>query len=114
MDPLACLKAILEDLTEDPGEAAEKARDLEEWLGGGGFTPDMGALDDDERRRILRLFCDGVCDYVAGDKSFAERPDGADTGGPWTVETHPDDRTPRPCELPLAERKVFRFPLAGG
>ena len=74
MDPNACLRRILENLGEDPDEAASAARDLLEWLEKGGFTPELQFFDT---RIILQCFCFGV---IAGVETTKSMSDGTDKG----------------------------------
>ena len=64
MDPDACLERLLGAMEGEPDyeEVIPAARDLAGWLDGGGFPPDLGKLDPEERHIVSVFFCQAVID----------------------------------------------------
>ena len=67
MDPTACVKSIFEAVDEGNWEdAAGRARNLRDWLKGGGSPPEYAKLGLAEQRRIWAIFALGIIAETEG------------------------------------------------
>ena len=79
MDPDACLKVLFVLMAQgDYAAAGQKASDLLEWLGKGGFAPGVGKL----RESSLRSFLDAIHLQNVNEDDVYMEPSGSDDWEP--------------------------------
>ena len=79
MDPDACLSDLFDSMAQgDYAAAGQKASDLLEWLGKGGFAPGAGKL----RESSLRSFLDAIHLQNVNEDDVYMEPSGSDDWEP--------------------------------